>query len=186
MSRSAGIVLALLVGVGLGVWADCGCGVGPDSNCVATFRAHEIIEFSLTVPIEYYWCHDTTATPLVNGWWIEDEDGALVAQAQFSEPLGHNAEFEWDPAAGGVTSGTYRILISATTGEVAETWVTIVDPCAECGCWSCWNCVPSPKTWTAYCPAECGGPYVMLRSGGLASCCGFSFVVTFDVGCGCP
>jgi len=192
MMRRGLLLVAMVIVVGVGAVADCGCGTTAETDCVTSFRSNEIIQFAVTVPMEYYWCYDTTATPLISGWWIEDEAGVLVAEALYSEPLGHYAVFEWNVPASGVCAGMYSIQILLTTGEVAETRVEIVDVChcySGCGCYTpccgCWTCIESPRTWTAACRGECGAPYVVLQSGGTLSCCSFgiSFSVTFEVSC---
>ena len=189
MKRGWLFVLAIVMAVGYGAWADCGCGAAVESDCVTTFRSNEIIQFAVTVPMEYYWCNDATSTPLITGWWIEDEGGALLAEAMYAEPVGHYAVFEWNVPGSGAALGTYRIQISLTTGELAETWVNVVDrctwysTCACCSCCGCWTGVTSPSTWTAPCRGECGAPYIILQSGGTQSCCGISFSVTYEVSC---
>ncbi len=176
------VVAAILLAAGLTGFADCGCATDAQETCYTVFRANEIIQFSLVVPVDYYWCHDTTATPLITGWWVEVEDGPIVKHVEFSEPRGHWETFTWDltdDTGNYVAPGSYRIVVSTTSTDDVEAHVKILSCCCS-PCFFC--CQPSPCICRtpSHCPVPYGEAYLSLKSGGTRNCCTFSVQLYFE------
>jgi hypothetical protein len=179
--RRAGWVVLLLVGLASFVAAaqtDCGCVDASAPTCYTTFRSNEIIDFQLIVPLDFYWMHNTTETPLITAWRVETLEGVLVKYVPQSEPKGHWATFSWDLTDDYgclVDPGFYRIIVSSPlTGDVFAD-VEII----SCCCWSCWGCCPSPCycPWINPCIPACGQAYLKLANGGTRNCCTFHLTI---------
>ncbi|MGB2983945.1 MAG: hypothetical protein WBC63_08825 [Candidatus Bipolaricaulia bacterium] len=180
MRRAGWVVLVLLGLTALAASANVGCWCAPATApaCYTTFKSNEIVEFSLTVPGEYFWIHNTMETPLITGWWVETSEGIVVKQVSLTEPKGHYATFTWDVSAdagGYVEPGFYRIAMTTTSMAPVFADLEIV----SCRCSPCWVgcqalCLCRP---TSCCTAACGEPYVVLASGGSRNCCWFSLSI---------
>jgi hypothetical protein len=181
MRRVSWLVAALVLGFGLSVWADCGCTSGLEPSCYATFRSNELVSFSLTVPIDYFLCNNTTETPMITGWRVEELDGTLVRLALFDEVKGHWNAFLWDltdDSGQVVDEGFYRIVVMTTSAGEAAADVRIVSCCNPCmTCWSCCPCATCVDGRIYRCPTEYGSPYLVLGVGGTRSCCAFTVQV---------
>lgn len=178
MMRRVGWAVVVLLGlVALTASAEpgCGCATASTPECYTTFRSNEIVEFSLTVPIDYFWKYDTGETPLITGWWVETPDGIVVKNVTFSEPKGHWESFTWDlstDSGGYAEPGFYRIVLTTTSTAPVSADVELV----SCCCWPCWGCCPTPCICRpmSCCGPPYGEPYLVLSSGGTRSCCLFS------------
>jgi hypothetical protein len=179
--RRAGLGVLVLVGlltVAASAQTWCECGTATEPGCYTTFRSNEIVEFSLTVPVEYFWVYDTVVVPLVTGWWVERPDGAIVKHVTFTEPRGHNVSFLWDlstDAGGVVEPGFYRIVLTTTSTAPISADIKIVSCCCSL-CWSCcWT--PCPCQPAIYCPPACGELRLKLASAGTRNCCTFTMTI---------
>lgn len=179
--RRAGLGVLVLVGLmALAASAQTGCGCGPvtEHACYTTFRSNEIVEFSLTVPVEYFWVYDTGVVPLITGWWVETPAGTIVKQVTFIEPRGHNVSFLWDLSTDGggtVEPGFYRIVM--TTMSTGPTFADI--EIVSCCCSPCWSCCWTPCLCqpAIYCPPMYGELRLKLSSARTRNCCTFSVTI---------
>jgi len=184
MRRAGWLVVVLL---GLTVFAasadtGCGCDAASAPACYTTFRSNEIVQFSLTVPVDYFWKYDTSETPLITGWWVETPEGIVVKSVTLSEPKGHWASFTWNlstDAGGSVEPGFYRIVLTTTSTAPVSADIQIV----SCCCWPIWGCCFNPCFCqpVGCCITPCGEPYLVLSSGGYSSCCGLSGTIHISV-----
>jgi len=196
LGRSLWCALVLVCVVGVLVWADAGCGCPPaeQPQCYETFRSNEIIAFSLTLPVDYFWCHGVTETPLITGWRVEAQDGAIVRDEPLSWPTGSWATFAWDltnDVGELVGPGFYRVVVyTDLTAPISAD--VLIEPCRSCSAyWSCWPCCPTlcclcscqPLT---RCRVPMGEPYLELRNGGERSCCGLTVHLYGAFGITCP
>ncbi|MCX6093223.1 MAG: hypothetical protein NTY63_00130 [Candidatus Bipolaricaulota bacterium] len=180
MNRVGWMVAVLLVGVGLSAWADCGCAPAGDPTCYTAFVMNRTIEFSVTVPLDYFVAHATTETPFLTGWRIETLAGVVVRRVTFDFPLGLVTVLEWnldDDAGARVADGFYRLIVETTSaGEITDT-IRLISCCNPCGCIG-----RSPV-----CRPACGSAYLILRAGeSLGCCCGCSFSLFGSAGAGAP
>ena len=194
MGRGLWGVLIVVCLTSVLVWADGGCDCASTGApaCYQSFRSNEIIDFSLTLPIDYFWCHNTTETPVVTRWWVETLDGVIVREDVLPWPTGSWAVFSWDLTTDTgelVGPGYYRILVGTDLTEPISATV-LVEPCRGCSMyWACWPCCPAlvcvcqPST---RCSIPYGEPYLELRNGGTRSCCGLNVHVYGSVQFGCP
>ena len=179
--RRAGLVLLVLVGLmalAASAQTDCGCGSATERASYTTFRSNEIIEFSLTVPVEYFWVHETSVTPLITGWWVETSTGIIVKHVTFTEPRGHNVSFTWDLAMDGggtVEPGFYRVVLTTTSASPVSADIEIVS-CRRSPCWTCcWRpCLCQPAIC---CPPLHGELRLKLASVGTSRCCTFGVTI---------
>ena len=181
MRKVALITAIFLLAAGIGALA--GCTIDTQETCYTTFKSNEIIEFSLVVPVDYYWCHDTTATPLITGWWVETVDGSAVKHVEFTEPRGHWESFTWDLTdddGNYVEAGDYRIVVATTVEDAVGANIRIVPCCCCSPCFAC--CPPIPCSCRPlYCsPVPYGKLYLSLGSAGTRSCCLFSVQLYFE------
>ena len=88
----AALVVLAVVLLTTAAFADCGCTPQTAVNYM-TFESHEVIGFSLVVPGEYFWIHNTMITPLITAWRVETQDGLLVRAVEFEEPRGIGGRF---------------------------------------------------------------------------------------------
>jgi hypothetical protein len=179
--RRAGLCALVLVGLmalAASAQMGCPCADATAPTCYTTFRSNEVIEFSLTVPVEYFWIQNTDVVPLITGWRVETPEGILVKHVTFVEPRGHNVWFTWDlstDAGGTAAPGFYRIVVTTTSAGSIPANIEIVSCCCS-PCWSCcWTpCLCRPAI---YCPPLYGELRLELASAGTRSCCG-AFRVT--------
>jgi len=179
--KRAGLIVLVLLGLwGWAVWANtgCGCGAETEPTCYETYKSNEIVEFSLVVPVEYFWVQDVSITPLITAWWIETLEGVIVKYVPFGEPKGHWASFAWDlslESGGYAQPGFYRIVVMTTYGEMVSANIEIV----SCCCTPCWGCCPSRCICrpAISCRPTCGELYLKLTSGGTRNCCAFSVTI---------
>jgi len=171
MKRVGWLVAALVVGIGLSAWADCGCAPAGDPACYTTFRVNQTIQFTVIVSLDFFTAHATTETPLITGWRVEKLDGTVVRRVVFDWPVGLVRPLEWrlvDDAGAWVGEGFYRIVVETTSaGEVQNTvrLVACYTPpaCGTCLC-SCSDRVPP-------CSRVCGEAFLALRVGETRDCC---------------
>ena len=181
MKRATLVSIAILLAIGLAAWADCGCTTDTAEPCYTTFKSNEIIEFSLVVPVDYYWTHDTTATPLITAWWVETEDGLIVKHAEFSEPRGHWETFTWDLTDDDgkyVEAGDYRIVVATTVEDAVGVNIRIVPSCCS-PCFACCPPIPCSCRPLYSCSVPFGELYLNLESAGTRSCCGCTLQLYF-------
>ena len=181
MKRAAFVAIAILLAAGSATFADCGCTSGTDEGCYTTFRSNEIIGFSLVVPVDYYWFHDTTATPLITGWWVEAVDGPVVKHVEFTEPRGHWERFTWDLSdddGNHIPTGDYRIVVATTVEDAVGANVRIVPGCCS-PCLPCCTPIPCSCQAPSHCSVPYGELYLSLESAGTRSCCGCTVQLYF-------
>jgi len=184
MKRVGWLIAALVLSVGLSAWADCGCAPAGDPACYTTFRMSQAIEFRMTVPVEFFYAHATTETPLITGWRVETLDGAVVRRVVLSYPVGPVTVFEWkldDGAGARVAEGFYRIVVETTSaGDVSNT-VLLFGCCSPCYNLCC--CTARPPV----CRPLCGDAYLVLNAGdALRPCCGFTITISGSLSCPAP
>ena len=176
MHRVGWMTAILLVGIGLSACADCGCTPPGSPACYTLFRANQTIEFTLTVPVDYFTAHATEETPFITGWRVETVDGVLVRRVTFDFPHGLLTVMEWtlkDDDGVPVNEGFYRIIVETTSaGEISNTVQLI--PC-------CGACVSSCRS--PVCRPACGEAYLILRVGDSFRCgCGLSLFGSWSFG----
>lgn len=178
MSRVGWVVVVLLFTMGVGALADCGCQPGLTPECYATFRTNELVAFSLTVPVEYFMVNNTSQTPMITGWRVEDENGAVVRSVAYAEPAGHWKTFFWDLTDDNgfdVEPGFYRIFVATTSAGEAAVSVRLISCCTPCVCCSiCCSTSICVDGRIRRCPTEFGDPYIVLSAGGTKRCCGLT------------
>lgn len=164
MHRVGWMTALLLVGIGLSAWGDCGCTPAGSPVCYTLFRVNQTIEFTLTVPVDYFVAHATEETPFITGWRVETLDGVLVRRMTFDFPHGLLTVMEWtleDDGGVRVNDGFYRVIVETTSaGEISNT-VQLIPCCGACA-YSCRSPV---------CRPACGEAYLILRVGESRSCC---------------
>lgn len=175
MKRVVWVVALLSVGLAWSAWADCGCSSESVPSCYTTFRSNQWIEFSMTVPVDFFLCHGAVETPLIAGWRVETLDGSTIRRVTFEPFVGSVSVFLWkldDDAGSAAPEGFYRIIVETTSaGEVSS--VVRVVPCytpRSC-CISCCPTFSCACGRTPPCRAAYGDAYLVLRVGETVSCC---------------
>ena len=183
--KSTGLVTVLLVAaISLGAWAQCGCGETVEPDCYLAFKTTETIAFTLTAPIDYFMAHNTSVSPSIFGWRVENWDGNVVRTEIFpGEPVGRWTLMEWDLTDDSdtmVLPGYYRIIVMTTDSDVSYP-VKIVDTCRTfCGCFC--GCI-APLACDNPCCTPYGELSLALSVGETRSCSGLNFSMTITLEC---
>jgi hypothetical protein len=188
LMKSAGwIALCLVVAVSVGGWAQCGCGESEEPLCYATFQSNETIEFTLIAPVDYFVCHNTTASPGIWGWRVEASDGTVVRTVTYSDgPKSRLLVMEWDlydDSGYLVDPGCYNVIVMSTDGDVSYP-VRILERCRPCcGCFCWWY---EPVVCDVPCRIPYGQLYLSLAVGETRPCFGLSIRFEFRFECSAP
>ncbi len=179
MKAAGWIALVLVVAGAVGAWAQCDCGTGVDPNCFLKFKSNETIEFTLIAPVDYFAHYQTTVSPQIFGWRIEDSNGSVVRTVIYpGEPRSRLTVMEWDLYGDDgylVESGFYQVIVMTTVSDVSYP-VFIEEACRSfCGCFC--GCYAPPVCDSPCCPPF-GELYLSLNVGETRSCGGLTFSVT--------
>lgn len=184
MKAAGWIALVLVVASAVGGWAQCDCGATVDPNCFLKFKTNETIAFSVIAPVDYFSHYQTTVSPQVFGWRVEDASGNVVRMEIFAgEPRSRMTVIEWDLTGDDgyvVEPGFYQLIAMTTVSDVSYK-VYIEEACrsfcaCSCGCYTAPVCdIP--------CRAPFGELYLSLSVGETRPCSGLSFNLTFTFQC---
>ena len=184
MKAAGWIALVLVVAGTFGAWAQCGCGTDVDPNCFLKFKTNETIEFSVIAPIDYFTHYQTTVSPQIFGWRVEDAEGTVVRMEIFpGEPRSRLTVMEWDLTNTDgyiVDPGFYQIIVMTTVSDVSYQ-VFVEEACRSFSPCACNNYAP------LVCDSPCRPPfgelYLSLDVGEVRACNGLSFSITITFEC---
>ena len=182
--KAAGWITLVLVVVGaVGAWGQCDCGADVDPNCFLKFKSNETIEFSVIAPVDYFSHYQTTVSPQVFGWRVEDANGNIVRLEVFSgEPRSRMTVMEWDLYGDNgyiVDPGFYQIIAMTTVSDVRyqvfiEEACRSFNPCA---------CNYAPLVCDSPCRPPFGELYLSLSVGDTRPCGGLIINLNFTFEC---
>jgi hypothetical protein len=184
MKAAGWIALVLVVAGSLGAWAQCDCGTGVDPNCFLKFRSNETIEFTLIAPVDYFGHYQTTVSPQIFGWRVEDSNGNVIRTVIYpGEPRSRLTVMEWDLYGDDgylVEPGFYQVIVMTTASDVSYQ-VFIEEACRSfCAC-AC-NCY-APTVCDSPCRPPYGELYLSLDVGEARPCNGLTFSITITFEC---
>lgn len=183
MKAAGWIALMLVVAGAVGGWAQCDCGTGVDPNCFLKFKSNETIEFSVIAPVDYFSHYQTTVSPQVFGWRVEDANGNVVRLEVFSgAPRSRTTVMEWDLYGDDgyiVAPGFYQIIAMTTVSDVRYQ-VFIEEACRS---FSPCACNYAPLVCDSPCRPPFGELYLSLDVGETRPCNGLTFSITITFQC---
>jgi hypothetical protein len=148
------------------------------------FKTNETIEFSVIAPVDYFGHYQTTVSPQVFGWRVEDANGNIVRLEVFSgEPRSRLTVMEWDLYSDDghiVEPGFYQIIAMTTASDVRYQ-VFIEEACRSFSACSC-NYY-APLVCDSPCRPPYGELYLSLDVGETRPCNGLSFSLTITFEC---
>ena len=180
MKAAGWIALVLVVAGSLGAWAQCDCGATVDPNCFLKFKTNETIEFSVIAPVDYFGHYQTTVSPQIFGWRVEDSNGNVIRTVIYpGEPRSRLTVMEWDLYGDDgylVEPGFYQIIAMTTVSDVSYQ-VFIEEACRSlCGCYA-------PTVCDSPCRPPYGELYLSLDVGETRPCNGLIINLTFTFEC---
>lgn len=189
MKRMAVLILGLGIWGALAMAQGCApCQPATEPSCYTAFWQGEDVCFELVVPWSLFCCCCPTQVQ-VTGWRVETLEGNVVYQQAFPEPVAPG-KWVWeqvDALGNPVEPGYYKIVVSTTSGEYANTVKIVAKPecCQPCcfpffffGCWGMWSkpcavswCEPYVKVYRCPSCAPCA-----------TTCCGFTIYLGWGDG----
>ena len=184
MKAAGWIALVLVVAGTFGAWAQCGCGTDVDPNCFLKFKTNETIEFSVIAPIDYFTHYQTTVSPQIFGWRVEDAEGSVVRMEIFpGGPRSRLTVMEWDLTNTDgyiVDPGFYQVIVMTTASDVSYQ-VFVEEACRSFSPCACNNCAPC--VFDSPCRPPFGELYLSLDVGEVRACNALRFSITITFEC---
>jgi len=185
MKAAGWIALVLVVAGSLGASAQCNCGAAVDPNCFLKFKTNETIEFSVIAPVDYFMHYQTTVSPQIFGWRVEDTEGNVVRMEIL--PGGARSRLtimEWDLYNTNgciVDPGFYQIIVMTTASDVS--YQVFVEEACHSFCACACGCYTPPVCCSSSCCPPFGELYLSLDVGEVRPCNGLTFSITIRFEC---